>query len=135
MFTQECFIRKNSNNLRRKLRNIGYLDNTTINYNKKLIAILGDNYYTYKDYEHFCKLRSESYVSRCIDCGENEELFLAIASLRDDTDKGQLIRCAEDQNWFPLCTKDSIDEFFDYEFPNELYRKATVAELIEHFKK
>ena len=126
MFTQECFIRKNSNVLRRKLRNIGYLDNTTINYNKKLIAILGDNYYTYKDYEHFCKLRSESYISRCIDCGDNEELFLAIAALRDDSNEHQ---------WYTDGTRWDFNKLgpkYDWMI-DDSWHKATVKELIEHF--
>ena len=126
MFTQECFIRKNSNVLRRKLRNIGYLDNTTINYNKKLIAILGDNYYTYKDYEHFYKLRSESYISRCIDCGDNEELFLAIAALRDDSNEHQ---------WYTDGTRwnfNKLEPKYDWMI-DDSWHKATVEELIEHF--
>ena len=126
MFTQECFIRKNSNVLRRKLRNIGYLDNTTINYNKKLIAILGDNYYTYKDYEHFYKLRSESYISRCIDCGDNEDLFLAIAALRDDSNEHQ---------WYTDGTRwnfNKLEPKYDWMI-DDSWHKATVEELIEHF--
>ena len=126
MFTQECFIRKNSNVLRRKLRNIGYLDNTTINYNKKLIAILGDNYYTYKDYEHFLKLRSESYISRCIDCGDNEDLFLAIAALRDDSNEHQ---------WYTDGTRwnfNKLDPKYDWMI-DDSWHKATVEELIKHF--
>ena len=126
MFTQECFIRKNSNVLRRKLRNIGYLDNTTINYNKKLIAILGDNYYTYKDYEHFYKLRSESYISRCIDCGDNEDLFLAIAALRDDSNEHQ---------WYTDGTRwnfNKLDPKYDWMI-DDSWHKATVEELIKHF--
>ena len=126
MFTQECFIRKNSNVLRRKLRNIGYLDNTTINYNKKLIAILGDNYYTYKDYEHFYKLRSDSYASRCIDCGDNEDLFLAIAALRDDSNEHQ---------WYTDGTRwnfNKLEPKYDWMI-DDSWHKATVEELIEHF--
>ena len=126
MFTQECFIRKNSNVLRRKLRNIGYLDNTTINYNKKLIAILGDNYYTYKDYEHFYKLRSESFISRCIDCGDNEDLFLAIAALRDDSNEHQ---------WYTDGTRwnfNKLEPKYDWMI-DDSWHKATVEELIEHF--
>jgi len=67
----------------------------------------------------------------CIDCETNDELFLAIAALRDDTDKNQ---------WF-------VDKFGNWSLSvhekvimtNEIkaligVHKATVQELIEHFK-
>lgn len=61
-----------------------------------------------------------------IDCGENIDLFLAIASLRDDTDKYQ---------WF---TDDNIWELNNEDLPSRYMQlnghKATVDELIEYFK-
>ena len=63
----------------------------------------------------------------CIDCGENIDLFLAIASLRDDTDKYQ---------WF---TDGKITEMSADDMPSKYMQleghKATVEELIEFFTK
>ena len=68
-----------------------------------------------------------------VDCGTNEELFLAIAALRDDTDKNQWF--TDGDLWFK-CGDEMCDETIDY-YLNEYSRKlhkATVNELIEHFK-
>lgn len=82
-----------------------------------------------------------------IDCGTNEDLFLALAALRDDTDKeqffvtevrlgsinypdtiiekGALLKCCMDKWKIPKNKFDSMG------IPSH---KATVEELIEHFK-
>lgn len=63
----------------------------------------------------------------CIDCGENIDLFLAIASLRDDTDKYQ---------WF---TDDRITEMSTDDIPSKYMQlqghKCTVEDLIKIFNK
>ena len=75
-----------------------------------------------------------------IDCGTNEDLFLAIAALRDDTDRGQWF-VKNDENVWLQCVD---NKFVFYTWINEsgsyeekdisiLYHKATVQELIEHF--
>jgi hypothetical protein len=128
MFTTPCFIRKNTQELRDKLIEIGYsesafyhgdLSNLCVN------VLLDGEYDEANDYAPL--------LSNAIDCIENEERFLAIAALRDDSDYMQWLTCAEVPE-FTLCTKNSIDEHFMDSFPNELYRKATVEELIKHFK-
>ena len=74
-----------------------------------------------------------------IDCGTNEELFLAIATLRDDTDDSQWFVYPPENIWF-ICDDDDIN----YARENikdsvqaawfHCSHKATVEELIEHFK-
>jgi len=131
MFTQSCFIRKNTKSLRAKLRDIGYLGNTTTNFGKGLIATNGDNYYTYKNHQRFISKRSSIYLDRCIDCGENEDLFLAIASLRSDNKTPQ---------WFVWYDKEN-DEYIwkkmyynhNWEYWGFEHHKASVEELIKHF--
>lgn len=69
-----------------------------------------------------------------IDCGENENLFYSIAALRNDTDKHQWftdgnkwVKCSENKfstYWICNNTGVSLDNI----------HKATVDELIEHFK-
>lgn len=77
-----------------------------------------------------------------IDCGTNEELFLALAALQDDSDENQWFVYPNENNWFK-CYDNNIEEV-----RNEpsirmscqsawFYKshKATVQELIEHFSK
>lgn len=75
-----------------------------------------------------------------IDCGDNEDLFLAIAALRDDSDYMQWFTSHEpepnDRSMF-LCksenVKDYIHNYMDG-WDTEGMTKATVEELVEHFK-
>lgn len=152
-FTTSCFIRKNTPELRSKLKElgydiccctefkdacwlntflldkehsvhgVGYLDEVEpLPLEKRLQCFLEDN------------ARSEHPD---IDCGENEQMFLALAAMRDDSDINQYF----------ICDKVSItlgktyysgdylyyqyDEFFD----KQNWHKATVEEIIEHFKR
>ena len=146
MFTQKCFIRKNTAGLRRKLRKMGYTECMTLG-DLSCIVISNNNYCWNGSFD----LVSSDVVNNIgfrkphIDCGDNEDLFLAIAALRDDTDKYQ---CITNGKIFMTCEKDDINEFvaiiYDgYHFENEEERKdalsnrwhkLTVYELIEHFK-
>lgn len=128
MFTQRCFIRKNTKELRDWLTLIGYQYGGQ-DTERGLKGLYCNQGTFFEVYRHTPPTRD----FKIIDCGENEDLFLAIAALRDDNDYMQYITCAEVPE-FTLCTSNTIDEHFNYEFPNELYRKATVEELIEHFK-
>ena len=106
---------------------------------------------------HYHSIRSEQFDNKdphstydCagrIDCGTNEDLFLAISALRDDTDKeqffvtevrlgsindpytiiekGAFLKCCMDKWKIPKNKFDSMG------IPSH---KATVEELIEHFK-
>ena len=80
-----------------------------------------------------------------IDCGINEEMFLALAALRDDTDEhqwfiatdtlwdenydGEITTYFEEGQWF------KYDEWSYIEDLSSYFRKATVEEIIEHFTK
>lgn len=68
-----------------------------------------------------------------IHCGTNEALFLAIAALRDDTDKNQWF--TDGNLWFK-CGDEMCDETIKYYLNryNREIHKASVEELIEHFK-
>jgi len=128
MFTQKCFIRKNTPELVKKLEELGYkaLFSARNGYGEYLYAfngsIVGGEYNSYDEKAGF------------IDCGTNEELFLAIAALRDDSDKFQYftngvfwIKCSQ------LELKHELDNNYE-EFCVADFHKATVEELIEHFK-
>ena len=129
MFTQQCFIRKNTPELVKKLEDIGYkaLFSARNGYGEYLYAfngaIVGGEYNAYNEKTGF------------VDCGTNEELFLAIAALRDDSDKFQYftngvfwIKCSQ------LELKHELDNNYE-EFCVADFHKATVQELIEHFNK
>lgn len=149
-FTTPAFIRKNTLELRKRLEALGYKSLLSIedgeclstasnleNYHS-IPAALFDDKDPYRTYD--CAGR--------IDCGTNEDLFLAIAALRDDTNEYQ---------WFvadsPLSV--SYDDivgndhyftelkgsvfFWDINWMHATiisgyYHKATVEELIKHFK-
>lgn len=65
------------------------------------------------------------------DCGTNEELFLALAALRDDSDYMQWFTNGE--KW--IQNKQNDIEIIRYGVGNPInFHKATVKEIIEHFK-
>ena len=128
MFTQKCFIRKNTPELVKSLEELGYKASFSARngYGEYLYAfngiVVGGEYNAYDERSGF------------IDCKESEELFIAIASLRDDSDKFQYftngvfwIKCSQ------LELKHELDNNYD-EFCVADFHKATVQELIEHFK-
>ena len=130
-FTTPCFIRKNTPELQEKLKNIGYL--SLDNDNDKRDGLVADrNGFMYSIFE-------KNVLGSTYNCGTNEELFLAIAALRDDTDDSQWFVYPPENTWF-ICDDDDIN----YARANirdsvqaawfHCSHKATVEELIEHFK-
>ena len=144
-FTTPCFIRKNTPELRKKLEELGYeilnSGNTTLdahNYDgngshksieegRAIITSYGNLYGVIYDIDTVTKKGR-------IDCGTNEELFLAIAALRDDTDKNQWF--TDGDKWI-LCPEIKFSTYWvynDVDVNLDVIHKATVDELIEHFK-
>ena len=139
MFTTSCFIRKNTPELREKLEKLGYSP-VQNGYCEWFIPM---NELPYL--ETFPS--SKSYMGRAgfwstsvIDCGTNEAKFLALASLRDDTDKDQWFTNGTD--WAIWREESSfrgkpITGFEFHYLPSSIdydsYHKATVEEIIEHF--
>lgn len=152
-FTTPCFIRKNTPELRKKLEELGYeilnSGNTTLdahNYDgngshksieegRAIITSYGNLYGVIYDIDTVTKKGR-------IDCGTNELLFLAIAALRDDTDKNQWF--TDGDKWI-LCPGIKFSTYWVFKFSTywvyyhidvntDTVHKATVNELIEHFK-
>ena len=144
-FTTPCFIRKNTPELRKKLEELGYeilnSGNTTLdahNYDgngshksieegRAIITSYGNLYGVIYDIDTVTKKGR-------IDCGTNELLFLAIAALRDDTDKNQWF--TDGDKWI-LCPEIKFSTYWvynDVDVNLDVIHKATVNELIEHFK-
>lgn len=120
-FTQPCFIRKNTPELRKKLEEFGYIMGESLNTNKSK-GLICTKYG--KVFNIICNADISKYD---IDCGTNEELFIALAALRDDNDYMQ---------WF---TDGKLWEKSNNDLPSHYMQleghKATVEEIIEHFKK
>lgn len=120
-FTTQCFIRKNTANIRNRLKELGYYCNPYLGWHNLFTCVFGVNsVYSLDDYD----TNGLKEIYGLIDCGTNEELFLAIAALRDDTDKYQWF--TDGDLWFK-CGDEVCDE-------GRKIHKASVDELIEHFK-
>lgn len=141
-FTTQCFIRKNTEALRKKLEELGYFNDSPEWTNN--CSIIWAYQYPMKGFDTPVYVIADSFdvpfdkhsalCGKFIDCGTNEELFLAIAALRDDTDKNQWF--TDGDLWFK-CGDEVCDENIEY-YLNKYGRKihkATVDELIEHFNK
>lgn len=142
---ESCIIRKNTKELRRKLEVMGYKlmnsGNTTLdahNYDgrghHKTIEE-GRAIITYESnhYGVIYNIDSVALLGRT-DCGTNEDLFISIAALRDDTDK---IQWFNDGDKWIKCPEQKFSTYWAYnniEINTDTIHKATVKELIEHFK-
>ena len=129
-FTTAAFIRRNTPELRKKLEELGYrLSGAELNED---LCIFTEPEYGLYSVEFFSNIPHPDETDS-VDCGTNEELFLAIAALRDDTDDNQWFTDGND--WF-LCRYQKVGMHYQ-DMPEILFEKwykATVEELIEHFK-
>lgn len=121
-FTTPCFIHKNTQELRRGLEELGY---------KMLSPIEYDNLECSDNWVNDIKSLNDC---NGFDCGTNEELFLAIAALRDDTDKYQWFTDGDKWILCPAIKFSSYWVYNDIDVNIDTVHKATVDELIEHFK-
>lgn len=131
MFTTPCFIKRISSELKERLKELGYRDVGKARY-------YGESQYIYCEhgifYESPCKIKAR--YNTFIDCGYNEELFIAIASMTDNEyGLSDYYIVTTDGN--PRYAKGSIHRALPISsvIHPSCYRKATVEELIEHFKR
>jgi hypothetical protein len=126
-FTTPAFILKNTPELRDKLVRLGYKIG-----NERYI----NDYFLATDNDEMFGIDVPFPPEQCngyIHCGTNETLFLAIAALRDDTNKNQ---CFTDGNLWFKCGVEMCDETIKYYLNryNREIHKASIEELMEHFK-
>lgn len=131
MFTQSAFIRKNTPQLREKLKDLGYK--------------------VFPNFIHFpCLSCSNGYAIPAdnlnrdgnFDCGINENLFLALAALRDDDNDDYMQYFTDGKGgWLLHEYKDKtfnmivgMYEQYGGTCTYSSYHKATLKDLIEHFK-
>lgn len=142
-FKQPCFIRKNTPELRKKLEELGYEANSYECFwddeNRYIITTIGSNGFAFYTLciKNCCILENKEFI----DCGTNEELFIAIASLRDDSDINQwfVMDVEEYMNinqgdWF-IATDRTKGKHIGTQIDPMYCHKATIEEIIEHFKK
>ena len=132
MFTQSCFIRKNTSELRNKLEEFGYTTSTICKGGNIATSSILGKYSIISDWQLNSTNPHITWNNgHRIDCGTNEELFLAIAALRDDRDYIQWF--TDGEQW--LQNKQNDVEVIRYGEDNLInFHNATVEELIEHFK-
>lgn len=130
-FTTPCFIRKNTANIRNRLKELGYYCNPYLGWHNLCTCIFGIiSVYSWCDDD----INALKEIDVLVDCGTNEELFLAIAALRNDTDKNQWF--TDGDKWI-LCPEIKFSTYWvynDVDVNLDVIHKATVNELIEHFK-
>jgi hypothetical protein len=123
-FIQPCFIKRISSELKEKLKEFGYKD-------AGKVRLYGESQYLYCEshifYESPCTIKCR--YNNFIDCEYNEDLFLSIAALRDDTDDYQWLTNDTHTYWERKETICLPSKYMQLEG-----HKATLQELIEHFK-
>ncbi|MEQ2409032.1 hypothetical protein AAAU27_13215 [Bacteroides ovatus] len=125
-FTTTAFIRRNTPELRKKLEKLGYYMHPECIDDDR-----GNYLFVNKGYYLNIPLGYLEELSRSIDCGTNENLFLAIAALRDDTSANQY--WVFDQDFPPHYQKGDFT-IGHFHRCSCYCHNATVEELIEHFK-
>lgn len=126
-FTTPCLIYKNTLELQGKLKILGYVEHPTM----MNVDISSQFLICNRGFFAGIPLGYKEEIDNAIDCETNENLFLAISALRDDTDKNQWFT---DGYHLEICPDEVayINAWINkYESSPH---KATVEELIEHFK-
>lgn len=126
-FTTPCLIYKNTLELQGKLKILGYVEHPTM----MNVDISSQFLICNRGFFAGIPFGYKEEIDNAIDCETNENLFLAISALRDDTDKNQWF--TDGYHW-EICPDEVayINAWINkYESSPH---KATVEELIEHFK-
>ena len=133
MFTQKCFIKACNGFIIDELNKIGYVTEDQIISTDSIIMTTPWSS-RFVSFDGSAEIEIRKSYRNIIDCGTNEELFLAIAALRDGTDKNQVF-IHQDGNFYKCECDSKIDMWGDFEEHESYPRKATVSELIELFNK
>lgn len=144
MFTQRCCIWKNTKKLKNKLKDLGYHICKCTNFDDAIIlkncidngTIHGFGYYDESSgfvnkNEMLKQFKNDCKKTNIIDCGVNEELFLALAAIRDDSDINQWFKIIGPSGIF---FKKSSENKFTYDASHYIWVKASVNDLINLFK-
>lgn len=141
MFITTCFIRKNTPELRSKLGKMGYYvchctEGATAVF---LMALLGEVHAVCDEDVDMFLNDAKSVKYELIDCGDDEQLFLALAAMRDDSDYMQYFTNGHD---FIMCDREDWVDMYsvlcsgrgkEYQDVLDNYHKATREEIINCF--
>jgi hypothetical protein len=135
MFTTRCFIHKNTTELREKIEDLGYtlFFGTLKSKDSDILSCQNDICFVVP----FVDANEKG-----IDCGENEELFLALAALQDTADDSNQWFVMDVEvyvnlplgTWFKA-TKIGGGKHVGTNIEPSYCHKATKSEIIEHFKR
>lgn len=136
-FTTPCLIRKVNEHLIRSLEELGYGLRSEILEDNLADVILTDTVNSRYDIKHYGDLTKEE-IDQCIDCEDNEELFLAIAALREDSDYKQWFVNEEPNRWvnqglYQPSGPNSFCLVDKFHKDGKGYHKAEWYELLEKF--
>lgn len=138
-FTQSCFIRKNSKELQNELKKMGYETNSiTTDTGCIATASIAGAFIVINEWQWDSVDPRITWNNKDrVDCGDNEDLFLAIAAINDENDYMQWFVCDDGVSMFRIDQKGFSADKFVHEYMTGWdttgYRKATVKELIEEF--
>lgn len=143
-FTTSCFVRVE--NYGQRHSTIDYCANTLQRdggFVEKADAIIGEYVLCYEDMTYCCSAEEvDDFRDHCIDCGEDTDLFLALAAMRDDTDDRQWFTDGVDWGIFHQANPEDKLDVDGISFPYlphpgyniDNFRKATAAEIVKHYK-
>lgn len=142
MFTQKCFIRKDTDNIDDKLHEwTGKLGGIILEPDgEHVLTVFYPDVCKWQVINRYNEHELDKYFIdlNFVDCGTNEDLFLALAALRDDSDYMQYFTNGKD---FILCDREDWIDMYSVlcsgaYTTSELdkFHKSTTQELIEHFK-
>lgn len=121
MFVTKCFIRKYTPELFLRVMDMGY--DVCGPDPKSDVIECGDN--TCCAY----KLPFDGHLMSYVDCGTNEDMFLSLAAMNDETDKYQWFIVGTEMEWV-LCDTEDFKDCVHYRGDDVLYRKANMLEII-----
>lgn len=138
MFKQNCFIRLSKPEIVDRLHRLGGRQGTHFWYSNNLTLLVAesDKYYCLDDEWG----NAENLIKKgFIDCQDHEELFIALAALRNDTDRNQWFICQEDYlSFHGLKPINKGDWQLNTEYDKltyglkRLWRKATAKEILKN---
>ena len=125
-FTTPCFVRVENPEKRKELtewlRNLGR--KVMAAPNMHLVAQNGEGVCLWMELEYHT---DKVFAKEFIDCGENIEMFKALAAMNDENDREQWFVSNEGSEW-AICKK-TLNVY-----SGVLCRKATAEEIVEYFK-
>ena len=146
-FITRCLIHKNTPEIGKKLEQFGYeefelIESDTCIYTTTISSIFDEYDGIRGGTSYFCSISEEDFndcdFEGWIDCGTDEELFFALAAMREDSDKYQYFVREKMLSLVNLGIYAPVGAFaysLIDKWDVEDFHKASIEEIIEYFKK